>query len=66
MRYRRVLSLALSAVAALALSVSGATDFAFPLQANSVRLAVIGDFGNGEQHQIRILDGRVVEEQVEA
>ena len=54
MRYRRVLSLALSAVVALALSVSGATDVAFPLQANSVRLAVIGDFGNGEQHQIDV------------
>ena len=54
MQHRRVFSLVLSAVVALALSGGGAADFAFPLQANSVRLAVIGDFGNGEQFQIDV------------
>jgi hypothetical protein len=54
MRRRVVLSLVLSAVVALVLSASGAADFAFPLQANSVRLAVIGDFGTGEQAQIDV------------
>ena len=54
MRRRGVLSLVLSAVVTLVLSASGAADFAFPLQANSVRLAVIGDFGNGEQFQIDV------------
>jgi predicted phosphodiesterase len=44
----------LSAVAGLVLWASGAADFAFPLQANSVRLAVIGDFGTGEQAQIDV------------
>ena len=54
MRRRGVLSLVLSAVVALVLSASGAADFAFPLQANSVRLAVIGDMGTGEQPQIDV------------
>jgi predicted phosphodiesterase len=54
MRRRGVLSLVLSAVVALVLSASGAADFAFPLQPNSVRLAVIGDMGTGEQPQIDV------------
>ncbi len=44
----------LLAAAALVLSVGGAAEFAFPLQANSVRLAVIGDLGTGEQPQIDV------------
>ncbi len=54
MRRRGVLSLLLSSVAALVLSAGGAADFAFPLQANSVRLAVIGDMGTAEQPQIDV------------
>jgi predicted phosphodiesterase len=54
MRRRGVLSLVLLAVVTLVLSASGAADFAFPLQANSVRLAVIGDMGTGEQPQIDV------------
>jgi predicted phosphodiesterase len=54
MRRRNFLSLALFVVATLALSAGGGADFAFPLQANSVRLAVIGDFGNGEQVQLDV------------
>ena len=54
MRRRGVLSLLLSGVAALVLSAGGAADFAFPLQANSVRLAVIGDMGTAEQPQIDV------------
>jgi predicted MPP superfamily phosphohydrolase len=54
MRSRVALSLVLSAVAALVLSASGPADFAFPLQANSVRLAVIGDMGTAEQPQIDV------------
>jgi hypothetical protein len=54
MRRRVGLSLILSAAVALALSVGGAADFAFPLQSNSVRLAVIGDFGTGEQPQVDV------------
>jgi len=52
MRRRGVLALALSAAFALVLSARGPAEFAFPLQANSVRLAVIGDMGTGEQPQI--------------
>ena len=52
MRCRGLLALVLSAVVTLALSASGPAEFAFPLQANSVRLAVIGDMGTGEQPQI--------------
>jgi hypothetical protein len=54
MRRRNVLSLALLVVGTLALSAGGGADFAFPLQANSVRLAVIGDFGNGGQLQLDV------------
>ena len=54
MRSRRVLLLVLLAVVTAALWISGATDSTFPLQANSVRLAVIGDFGTGEQPQIDV------------
>ncbi len=62
MRHRGVLPLVLSAVVTLVLSVvvtlvlsaGGAADFAFPLQANSVRLAVIGDYGNGGRLQIDV------------
>ena len=39
---------------ALVLAASGPPDFAFPLAANSVRLAVIGDMGTGEQPQIDV------------
>ena len=51
MSRRAALAVVLLAVAALALSAGGPAEFAFPLQANSVRLAVIGDFGTGEQPQ---------------
>ena len=54
MRVRGVLFVALSAMVTLVLSASGGSDFAFPLQANSVRLAVIGDMGTGEQPQIDV------------
>ncbi len=54
MRRRHVFLLALSTVAALAFAVGGATDFAFPLEANSVRFAVIGDFGTGEETQLDV------------
>lgn len=54
MRRRGVLSLVLLAVVTLVVSASGAADFAFPLQANSVRLAAIGDMGTGEQPQIDV------------
>ena len=52
MRRRGVPALVLSALVTLILSASGPAEFAFPLQANSVRLAVIGDMGTGEQPQI--------------
>jgi len=52
MRRRAIFVIVLLAAATLALSVGGAAEFAFPLQANSVRLAVIGDFGTGLQPQI--------------
>lgn len=54
MRRPGFLSIILLAAAALVLSASGAADFAFPIQANSVRFAVIGDFGSGEQPQIEV------------
>lgn len=54
MRRRGVLSLMLLAVVTLVLSASRGADFAFPLQANSVRLAAIGDMGTGEQPQIDV------------
>lgn len=54
MRPRGVLFLILSVVVTLVLSARGAADFAFPLQANSVRLAAIGDMGTGEQPQIDV------------
>jgi predicted phosphodiesterase len=54
MRRGVVLSIFLSAVATLFLSARGPADFAFPLQANSVRLAVIGDMGTAEQPQIDV------------
>jgi 3',5'-cyclic AMP phosphodiesterase CpdA len=49
-----VLSLLLVTLAALMPLAAGVADFAFPLQANSVRLAVIGDTGTGEQPQIDV------------
>ena len=54
MRRRGVPSLVLLAVLTLVLSAGGVADFAFPLRANSVRLAVIADFGNGKQFQIDV------------
>ena len=54
MRRRVVVSALLSAVAAVVLSASSGADFAFPLRVNSVRLAVIGDQGTGEQPQIDV------------
>ena len=54
MRRRGLLLAVLSAVVALALSARGGADFAFPLQANSVRLAAIGDMGTGEPLQIDV------------
>jgi predicted phosphodiesterase len=49
-----VLALLLVTFVALVLSAASVTDFAFPLQANSIRLAVIGDTGTGEQPQIDV------------
>jgi predicted phosphodiesterase len=54
MRSRGIRSLALSVVVALALAASRPVDFVFPLQANSVRLAVIGDMGTGERPQLEV------------
>ncbi len=54
MRSRRVLWLVLLTAATAALWAGGPTDFAFPLRAHSVRLAVIGDFGTGEQPQFDV------------
>src|SRR5512139_3658175 len=54
MRPPGVLSLVLLAVVTLVLSASGAADFVFPLQANSVRFAAIGDMGTGKQPQIDV------------
>jgi len=54
MRWRRPFLLILSATVALALSSSGAADFAFPLAANSVRLAAIGDMGTGDHFQSEV------------
>ena len=54
MRPRGVLSLVLLAVVTLVLSASGAAEFVFPLQANSVRFAAIGDMGTGKQPQIDV------------
>ena len=54
MRFRSVLALLLSAVVTLVLSASGPADFAFPLQANSVRFAAIGDFGTGDQFELAV------------
>jgi len=51
MRRPGVLSVLLVIVVTLVLSASGTADFAFPLQANSVPLAVIGDMGTGEPPQ---------------
>jgi predicted phosphodiesterase len=50
---RGVRALVLSAVVSLVLSVSAA-DVAFPLKANSVRFAAIGDMGTGDQFQIDV------------
>jgi predicted phosphodiesterase len=44
----------LLAAVTLVLPTGGAADFAFPLQAHSVRFAVIGDFGNGGPFQIEV------------
>jgi 3',5'-cyclic AMP phosphodiesterase CpdA len=52
MQHRPVFSIALAAVAVLLLQGGRAADFAFPLEANSVRLAVIGDSGSGDQVQV--------------
>jgi predicted phosphodiesterase len=54
MRRRGVLSLSLLAVVTLVVSAERGDDFAFPLQGNSVRLAVIGDFGTGGQPQLDV------------
>ena len=51
MRRRGLLLLILSAMVAVPLSSRGAADFAFPLAANSVRLAAIGDMGTGDHFQ---------------
>jgi predicted phosphodiesterase len=57
MRRLILLSLLLSAVVTMVVSAGGShvafpqADFAFPLQANSVRLAAIGDPGSGDQFQ---------------
>jgi 3',5'-cyclic AMP phosphodiesterase CpdA len=52
MRVRGVLpSLLLAASIALVQTPRGAADIAFPLQANSVRLAAIGDMGTGDHFQ---------------
>ncbi len=48
------LAVVLSAFVTLALPARGQTGFAFPLQANSVRLAAIGDMGTGKRPQIEV------------
>jgi predicted phosphodiesterase len=53
-RHRRVPLALLLAVAAAFVISAGRADFAFPLQAHSVRLAVIGDMGTGEQPQLEV------------
>ncbi len=53
MQRRSVLSVVLLAVAAVVAS-AGADEFAFPLQAHSVRMAVIGDMGTGKQPQLDV------------
>ena len=52
MRPRALLAALLAAVITLTASVSDATQAAFPLEANSVRLAVIGDMGSGKKPQM--------------
>ncbi len=59
MRTRGALSWVLVAAAALVLSADGGADFSFPLQANSVRLAVIGDMGTGEPPQADVANQMV-------
>jgi len=54
MRLCGALSLALSAIVGFVSSVSGAADVVFPLQANSVRFAVIGDMGTGTGLQLDV------------
>ena len=54
MRPRGILSAVLSAVVTLALSAGGAADFVFPLRADSVRFAAIGDMSTGKQRQIDV------------
>jgi predicted phosphodiesterase len=54
MRYRAIFLLVLASTVTLGLSAAPTADFAFPLQAGSVRLAVIGDMGNGDQFQIDV------------
>jgi predicted phosphodiesterase len=49
-----VLPLVLLIAVALVLSAGGSADSAFPLQANSVRFAVIGDFGNGGPFELDV------------
>src|SRR5579864_1762680 len=55
MRMRRVLlSLVFSIGVTLVLAARGGADVAFPLQANLVRFAAIGDMGTGESFQIDV------------
>ncbi|MCX6550567.1 MAG: metallophosphoesterase [Acidobacteria bacterium] len=54
MRRLGALCVVLLAVATPVPPAGVAADFAFPLQANSVRLAVIGDFGTGERPQLEV------------
>jgi 3',5'-cyclic AMP phosphodiesterase CpdA len=53
------IGLVLSATLALASPARAVRDFRFPLQANSVRLAAIGDMGSGQQPQIDVANQMV-------
>ena len=59
MSRRALLAVVLSACATWALSARGQTPFAFPLQTDSVRLAVIGDMGTGEAERIDVANQMV-------
>jgi len=58
-RRHSLVLVALLAIAAVALPAHGAGQFAFPLQANSVRFAAIGDMGSAKQPQFDVANQMV-------
>jgi predicted phosphodiesterase len=58
-RRHSLLLIALLAVAAVALPAQGTGQFAFPLQASSVRFAAIGDMGSAKQPQFDVANQMV-------